>query len=315
MTAPRLLSVAVVTLGLYFASSQSYAENEPTTPRAVSAVTASAPVAAEQKEDRTNWELANAASKLVSVEAAIAKSTDKADQVARRTSRYSLYTVICTALLTATFSLLAQLLLMRHQRQINRTDSEAKVANSYIEWQLKQLAELYGPVRALLGQSNVLYRQMNRALVSANPQVFRIEPGCDFDGNEFQICIDGEWTRFRTVKHLSEVYNKGYGVEPYFDDVVDVGARLADVIREKAGFASQEDNELIKVMGEYLGHYLVLKRLHERAKEGKQVHANSADELAVFPADLQTLVDNGFRSINTHIMTWRGIKKNQKIGP
>ncbi|WP_436188456.1 hypothetical protein [Pseudorhodoferax sp. LjRoot39] len=256
--------------------------------------------------EKTRWELSNAASKLTSVESAIAKSTERADQVARRTSRYSLYTVLGTAILTATLSLLAQFLLMRHQRRINRADAEAKVANSYVEWQLRQLSELYGPVRALLGQSNVLYRQMNKALVAADAGRFRLVAGNDFDGLEFQIKIAEAWIRFRTVKHIAEVYNKDYGVEPYFDDVINVGERLAKVIQEKAGFARED--ELVRVMGEYLAHYLVMKRLHERAKSGEKVHANAADEKAVFPNRIQDLVDNGFSTINKQVMVWRGLK-------
>ncbi|MFZ4550200.1 MAG: hypothetical protein ACOYNB_00120 [Aquabacterium sp.] len=246
------------------------------------------------------------------MEGAIAKSAERADQVARRTSLYSLYTVVLTALLTATLSLFAQSFLMRHQRKIHRADTEAKVANSYIEWQLKQLSELYGPVRALLGQSNAIYRQMNKALVAADGTRFQLIAGQDFDDKEFQIRIAEHWTRFRTVQHLTEVYGKSYGVEPYFDDVVDVGARLAELIRERAGLARQEDEELIDVMGEYLAHYLVLKRLHERVKKGDAIHLNAVEEQAVFPVRLQQLVDNGFQSINKQVLQWRGLSNTQK---
>lgn len=253
-------------------------------------------------------ELANVASRLISVESSIASAADRADQVAQRTSRYSLYTVLGTALLTALVSLLSQGLFMRHQRIINRIESEAKVANSYVEWQLQQLSKLYGPIRALLGQSNVLYRQMNKALVAADPSRFRLIPGEDFDNLEFQIMIDGQWLRFRTVKHFAEVYKKGYGVEPYFDDVIEVGERLADTIREKAGFARPEDNDLVHVMGDYLAHYLVLKRLHNRIIKGEALHLSSADEQAVFPNKIQKLVDEGFHAINKQVIEWRGLE-------
>lgn len=262
----------------------------------------------QAQDEKLRLELANAATRLAAVETSIAKAGDRADQVALRTSQYSLATVLGTALLTATLSLLAQWLLMRHQRKINRADSEAKVSNTYVEWQLQQLSELYGPIRALLGQSNVLYRQMNRALVSADSARFQLVPGEDFDGQEFQIHLDGVWMRFRTVKHLAEVYNKDYGVEPYFNDVIEVGARMVDVIREKAGFARPEDDELVQVMGSYLAHYLVLKRLHDRAKTGDKLHLNAADEHATFPNQIQKLVDNGFKAINHQVMEWRKFK-------
>lgn len=268
----------------------------------------SIPAESKLQDEKLRAELTNASARLVAVETSIGKAGERADQVALRTSRYSFYTVLGTALLTATLSLLAQALLMRHQRKINRADSAAKVANTYVEWQLQQLSELYGPIRALLGQSNILYRQMNRALVSADSARFQLVPGDDFDGQEFQIHLAGGWLRFRTVKHLAEVYNKSYGVEPYFDDVIEVGSRMVDVIREKAGFARQDDDELVQVMGNYLAHYLVLKRLHERAKTGEKLHLNAADEHATFPNQIQKLVDNGFKKINQEVMEWRKFK-------
>jgi len=309
MIATRLQTTALFVTWLLFAMSHdSYAQGASTVSRVATLPVARAAASAAAQDKQVRLELANATSRLTSVEAAIAKSADRADQVAHRTSQYSLYTVLGTALLTASLSLFAQWLLMRHQRKINRADSEAKVANSYVEWQLRQLSELYGPIRALLGQSNVLYRQMNKALVAADSSRFQLVPGKDFDNLEFQLMVSEQWVRFRTVRHLSHVYNKGYGVEPYFDDVIDVGARLAEVIREKAGFARQDDSDLVHVMGEYLAHYLVLKRLHDRAKMGNELHLNAADEQAVFPNRIQDLVDSGFKSINRQVMEWRGLK-------
>jgi hypothetical protein len=308
MVATRLGSTAIqVALTMFVMSSPGHAEGT-----ATASQVALQPVISTQNaplhDDQVRRDLSIAVSRLASVEASIAKSAERADQVAHRTSRYSLFTVLGTALLTASLSLFSQWLLMRHQRRISRADSQAKVANGYVEWQLRQLSELYGPVRALLGQSNVLYRQMNKALVSADAGRFRLVEGKDFDRLEFQLRVDEEWVRFRTVKHLAEVYNRGYGVEAYFDDVIDVGARLADVIREKAGFAREDDSELVLVMGEYLAHYLVMKRLHDRAKSGEALHQTSADEQAVFPNKIQNLVDNGFKLINEQVMEWRGVK-------
>ncbi len=310
MTIRLRTAATFVMLTSVIISFEGHAADSSKAPRIARPVAGTARESSAQRDDALRLELASAVSRLNLVESAILKSADRADQVAHRTSLYSLFTVLGTALLTALLSLVAQGLLMRHQRKINDADSEAQVANSYVEWQLQQLSELYGPVRALLGQSNVLYRQMNKALVSADESRFRLVP-CkdrDFDGQEFQINLEGNWTRFRTVKHLAEVYYKGYGVEPYFDDVVDVGSRLAIVIREKAGFAQQDDSDLVQVMGEYLAHYLVLKRLHERAKKGVALHLNKADEQAVFPNRIQELVDNGFDSINMQVIKWRGPK-------
>jgi hypothetical protein len=306
-TVRLIVASALIALGTAaHAAGPSRPQESSIAPSAVPGVSVAASASAQ--DEKLRLELANATTRLSSVDASLTRAADRADEVARRTSRYSAYTVLGTALLTALLSLAAQGLLMRHQRNINRADSEAKVANTYVEWQLQQLSELYGPVRALLGQSNVLYRQMNRALVAADATRFQLVPGEDFDDQEFQIYLCGQWVRFRTVKHLEEVYNKEYGVEPFFDDVIDIGARLADVIREKAGFARPDDGELVHVMGQYLAHYLVLKRLHDRAKAGEKPHLNPADEQAIFPNRIQNLVDSGFKSINQQVLAWRGLE-------
>jgi hypothetical protein len=195
--------------------------------------------------------------------------------------------------------------MMRHQRKINKNDADAKVENTYVEWQLKQLSDLYAPLRALLWQSNILYRQMNKVLEAADPVRFRIIVGEDFDNQVFEILMNDNWVRFRTVKHLAEVYGKNYGAEPYFDDVIAVGEKMANIIREKSGYARQEDGELVKVMGEYLAHYFVLKRLHKRAQEKESLKINSADEQATFPTKIQRLVEEGFQEINTRVLQWR----------
>jgi len=303
---PSLLSLLVFgvahSIGFCNAAEHpSTAKNSP--PQASNGATAATADAAE-----LHAELAMAIAKMASTEISIAKSSAQADQTALRSSWFSLATVLGGTALGAVASLGAQVVLMRHQRSISLADAEAKIANSYVEWQLKQLSELYGPLRALLGQSNVLYRQMNQALVAADPNRFRLVSGDDFDKKEFEIFLAGEWVRFRTVKHLDEVYGKGYGVEPYFNDVVEVGERMANVIREKAGYARPDDIELVQVMGQYLAHYFVLKRLLDKMKAGEKLHSNAADEQATFPINIQMQVNDGFNNINREVMNWRRTK-------
>lgn len=251
--------------------------------------------------------MATLSGRLGSVEGAIAKASERADNDRIRTSWFAFFTVIASGILGGLGGLMIQSLVMRHQRQINRENAQAEVSNSYIEWQLKQLSELYGPLRALLGQSNAMYRQMNRALEAAAVDKFRMkqENGADFDDKVFEIFKNDQWVRFRTVQHLGDVYGKNYGVEPYFDDVVEVGARMAELIREKAGYVQPVDKSLIEVMGSYLAHYAVLSRLHRRAKEGESLQINIADEQATFPVAIRELVNKGFDSINKEILAWK----------
>lgn len=252
------------------------------------------------------FDLIASVSKLSNLEGSISKASERADAASIRSSWFAFLTVV----FSVAFGLVGQYFLVRHQRSLNKDQEKAKVSNSYIEWQLKQLSELYGPLRALLGQSIAIYRQMNWVLIAADDKKFRLEPkpGADVDDAEFQIFLEGKWERFRTVAHLPLVYKKGYAVEPYFDDVVKAGAAIADMIRQGAGYVRQQDKELIKVMGIYLAHYGVLCRLHERAVEGEEVKPTAADIKASFPHVIHELVDKGFDSINTQIMDWRNFR-------
>lgn len=48
----------------------------------------------------------------------------------------------------------------RQEREFSEKQSQLQIGHAVVEWELKQLSLLYGPVRALLGQSFGLYRQM-----------------------------------------------------------------------------------------------------------------------------------------------------------
>lgn len=263
----------------------------------------------QNENEKIRFDLIASVNRLNNLEGSIAKASERADAAAIRSSWFAFFTVVFSVV----FGLVGQYFLIRHQRRLNKDQEKAKVSNSYIEWQLKQLSELYGPLRALLGQSIAIYRQMNMVLIAADGKKFRLEPkpGADFDDAEFQIFLDGKWERFRTVEHLPVVYKNGYGVEPYFDDVIKAGAAIADMIRKSAGYVRQEDKELIKVMGTYLAHYGVLCRLHERAVKGEEVKPTAADIKASFPYVIHALVDDGFNAINDQIMDWKNFRPVQ----
>lgn len=260
----------------------------------------------QNENEKIRSDLVASVTRLNNLEGSIGKASDRAESASIRSSWFALATVLVSIFA----SLVGQYLLIRHQRRLNRDQVRAKVSNSYIEWQLKQLSELYGPLRALLGQSIAIYRQMNMVLIAADEKKFRLEPkpGADFDDDEFQIFLNGKWERFRTVEHLPLVYKQKYGVEPYFDDVVKAGAAIADMIRKSAGYVRQEDRALIKVMGTYLAHYGVLCRLHQRAEKGEEVRPTAADIKASFPVVIHDLVDDGFNAINDQIKDWKNFR-------
>lgn len=267
---------------------------------AAPAISAASAPTSPTPEDRLVSDRVSITAKLNTLEDSISKSAERSDAAAQRAFWLAVLTIIA--------AIANQIWMSRHQRNMSREQARDEVSNSYAEWQLKQLSELYGPLRALLEQSNAMYRQMNLALATADPDTFRLErkPGGDFDDQVFEIHKAGAWVRFRTVRDLSSVYNKGYGVEPFFDDVVQVGARMAKLIEDKAGYARSDDRELIRVMGAYLAHYAVLSRLHKRAQTGTEVEPTAGDQQATFPIDIQRLVNEGFDAINAEVMEWRG---------
>jgi hypothetical protein len=180
-------------------------------------------------------------------------------------------------------------------RHIAEDKAKLDVAKSIVDWQLKQLSELYGPLRTLFAQSNAVYRTMNVVLQNEDPGMFKLlepndlaseefkqfQPEADDDGRLFVIrrTAGGEWERFRTVLYIDEVYGKTYQVELYFDTIVDISHRIVTVIEKKAGLALSDESgatttsssrggnakleDTLKYkFGQYLAHATVLQSIH-----------------------------------------------------
>jgi uncharacterized membrane-anchored protein YhcB (DUF1043 family) len=226
------------------------------------------------------------------------------------------------AIVAALVAILTQHLRARQDRDLASERAKLEINTSFVEWHLKQLSELYGPLHALLQQSQSLYRHMNSVLIGKDSAKFRIQKsaGTDrIDGNVFQ---GNEWVRFRTVLHISEVYGCGYGVEDYFDEISDIGGRMVIVIREKAGYALPEQTDLVPLFGKYLAHQAVLERLvmhHKtiagraaKVADGKSASAPpprdggiNVDDSAVFPGEIQGIVATGYQTIIHELNAWR----------
>jgi hypothetical protein len=215
----------------------------------------------------------------------------------------------------------------KQDRELAEKQSKLQIGNAVVEWQLKQLSLLYGPVRALLGQSFGLYRQMNKVLEHADSDRFRFirvqnARGQNSEyGEEFQIRTSSEnWERFRTVMHIERVYGRGYGVETYFDEIVSIGGRIVKIIEQNAGYARPEEEQLMNVFAQYLAHFAVLNHLHGLSKAAlvrSRSESNSSttaedslgqmkvDLSAVFPTELHDLINAGFKAITKDIEQWR----------
>jgi hypothetical protein len=204
----------------------------------------------------------------------------------------------------------------QQDRDLSEKQAKLQIGTAVIDWELKQLSLLYGPLRALLGQSRALYGEMNRVLLK-HTDLFRTTDGAD--GPEFQIQTSpGEWTRFRTVIHIFEVYGKGFGVETYFDEIVLIGAQMVKIIQQNAGYARAEEKELMVIFGKYLAHFAVLKSMHEAARAklnpsspdagsgaATQSPAPEVNISAAFPDVIHVLINQGFEAITADIEHWR----------
>jgi len=205
----------------------------------------------------------------------------------------------------------------RLQKALSDKQAKLQIGSAVIDWKLKQLSLLYGPLRALLGQSFGLYREMNTILLTRTDK-FRYNPtGTDPDKKEFEVeTSPGNWTRFRTVIHILEVYGKGFGVDTYFDEIVSIGSQMVKIIQEHAGYARPEEKDLMGVFGKYLAHYAVLKAVHEAAKAnvagqpgGTAGPATPTPPLqvnvsAAFPEVIHTLINQGFDALASDIEQW-----------
>lgn len=202
--------------------------------------------------------------------------------------------------------------------RLHKEQTNFEIRKSLIDWKIQQLAQLYGPLRAMLKQSNALYRQMNGILCECAPNRFRLrdeDENLDFDNKVFELVgDDNEWETFRTISHLDIVYDAQYGVREYFDEILIIGTKMADIIEKNAGYVRDDQNSLADVFGKYLAHHKVLQQVYNAKKSKSESHESApraearykmvADKSAAFPREIHQLVEKGFKSLNSEINSW-----------
>jgi len=202
--------------------------------------------------------------------------------------------------------------LVLHKRQ-----NKFEINKSLMDWKVAQLQELYGPLNALMHQSNTLYRLMNEVLLKADPNMFRLRhdaENSDFDNKLFEIKEHDSWDVFRTVIHIELVYGKNFGIECYFDEIVSIGDRMVTVIEKSAGYVREDQPELANIFGKYLAHFKILKELHSRtleklkfpSKNSETPHRSTIalDKSAAFPYEIQGLIQSGYNSLINDLNKW-----------
>jgi hypothetical protein len=208
---------------------------------------------------------------------------------------------------------------LKQEATLARERAKGDIGNAVIDWELKQLALLYGPMRALLGQSLGLYRQMSRVLANSRKNEFRLaQSSSSPDGWTLEVQGEaGQWERFRTVLHICRIYGHGFGVDTYFDEIVGIGQNMVGIIRKQAGCARPEEKDLMAVFAQYLAHFAVLKHVHQEAQEQRLRTENTSanedpkdspmavDLSAVFPEEIHGLINQGFDALTQSVQQWR----------
>jgi hypothetical protein len=195
------------------------------------------------------------------------------------------------------------------ERELADKKARHEVEQAKFELRVRQLTELYGPLRSLFDGSNEIYRRMNEVLILHDPAKFRDRTRIaeatppeqvDPDGRYFEILDESakQWRKFRTIVDWNEVYGRGVGVDGYFDRIVDIGDRVSALIGEKAGLVMPHHGELLRAFGKYLAHFQVLKELHMQSTSSAALHVGAVvpmkiREEAAFPNEIQDLVKTG----------------------
>lgn len=216
-------------------------------------------------------------------------------------------------------TLITQLILANRaaKKDLAAAAARAKLdtASAVIQWQLKQLSELYGPLQALLRESQTLYQQMRTVLVNQDRTRFRpLQASQDSlrADHGFEIHRQGKWISFRSVLHLDHIYGKGYGIDLYMDSIVSCGECMVKLIQGKAGYLRPDQAELGYVFGQYLAHFSVLKSMHAYcASSGSMARDPNSrpitTDAAAFPGKFDQLVSAGFTQIVEDLSQWQAM--------
>lgn len=189
------------------------------------------------------------------------------------------------------------------ERDLAREKAVLEAARALRDWRTKQLEQLYGPLRALLGHSKGVYDQMCLQLQKreGTSKYRHITDEKSTSGQSFQIYDSGSWGSFRLLDRLPSVYKQELGVVQLIDEILSIGAQIVDTIRKNAGLALPEQEELSKTFSEYLAHYAVMKELYESAKQGRPTQEYT---VGYYPRQMNKLVDKGFEIVIHDISKW-----------
>lgn len=179
---------------------------------------------------------------------------------------------------------------------------------------LRQLGELYGPLKALLGQSKGVHHQLCLQLVQSDPARFRLQDDPNSTlGKSCEIYSQGKWEPFRLLYEIHTLYGNRHKIDPLVTQIIKISKSIIDVIRDKAGLALSEQSEIHDAFAKYLSHIAILEDAYQTARSpaGKRKVLGVREySYGAYPRELNKLVDDGFCKISLELKGWETILEN-----
>lgn len=185
-------------------------------------------------------------------------------------------------------------------------DSVAKI----MDFRAQQLNEFYSPMRFLLHRTGRVRRQLCDLLLEQGDQSMTFEYRTEDDGREhlWVTTSEGEKKPFRLIEHLHVLARNHSTLMPLVDEIVLLGQHISTLIHEKGGLSRSESPALAATLGEYLGHYSILKDAHLQAKESSEL-PNEITYSLTYPRQLDGLLDNDINYLTATIAQWEADAK------
>lgn len=211
-------------------------------------------------------------------------------------------------LVGAWVSWLAQRGQQRTAANISRASAAYEAVSKIMDFRSRQLNEFYSPMRFLLQQTGRVRRQMCDMLIKqpgGEKFFYKLEPN---QKEHLWVRKDGSEEPFRLIAYMHEIAVNHGRLMPFVEEIVLIGDRLSILVRDKGGLARSENPELISALGEYLGHYSILKDAFTKAKADPALLKGLSYNVT-YPRHLDDLLDNDAALLGAAISAWE-VKSN-----
>lgn len=178
-------------------------------------------------------------------------------------------------------------------------DELAKLA----DFRSKQLNEFYAPISFMLQRTGVVRNQLCRMLLESSRGkqkfFFKKENGVE----HLYLKEEGGERAFRLIHDMHEIVTDFPIVLPLVGEIVNIGEQISKLIYDKGGLAKSDNTHLSEALGEYLGHYSILREIYSNA-------INSPDKLTqvkysmAYPRVLDKLLKKDAEELTEYIGKW-----------